>query len=109
VAAYYRLPSTSSCVQGQWLRIRPNKGAVSALSAVRVLLDGKRVKTLRGRSLASGVNLRLPSGSTWTVRITAITRTGRRISATYRYHRCASTTVKRPGQPPTLLPAVPGG
>jgi hypothetical protein len=73
------------------------------------MVDGRPAETLRGRGLATGIELLLPSGRRYTVTIVALTRAGRKLTATYRYRACADGAADRLQQPPTMLPARPGG
>jgi hypothetical protein len=58
------------------------------LRSAQILVNGKRRRTLRGRSLRVPVTLRdLPAG-TFSVRIVARTRAGRTIVRTRRYRGC---------------------
>ena len=68
------------------IRLRePKRGR---LVAARVYVNGKRVKVVRGKRLRARVNLRgLPKGR-YTVRVVAITSTGRRVTETRRYRTC---------------------
>ena len=62
------------------------------LARARVYVNGKRVRVLRGRRLRARVNLRgLPKGR-YTVRVVAVTTTGRRVTEKRRYRTC------RPGR-----------
>jgi len=84
-------------------RLRRGERLVSA----RVYVDGKRVRTLRGRRLRARVDLRgLPKGR---VRVTVVGRTSkrRRLREVRRYRTC----VPRPGsrRPGTPAPAGKGG
>ncbi|HEV2814149.1 MAG TPA: sialidase family protein [Solirubrobacteraceae bacterium] len=68
------------------IRLRePKRGR---LVSARVYVNGKRVKVVKGKRLRARVNLRgLPKGR-YTVRVVAITSTGRRVSETRRYRTC---------------------
>jgi hypothetical protein len=72
------------------IRLRePRRGR---LTEARVYVNGRRVRVVRGRRLRARVNLTgLPKG-TFTVRVVAMTTSGRRFTSTRRYRTC----VKRP-------------
>jgi hypothetical protein len=79
------LPSTRRCVSRRRFTIRLRG---RQLRSARVYVNGRRVRVLRGRRLRARIDLRgLPKG-TVTVRIRAVTRSGRRLSATRRYRTC---------------------
>jgi hypothetical protein len=101
LAMLVRMPSSVACVSGRQLSIFLRQHAVGELASLRLLVNGKAVKTLRGRALRNGIELRLPSARTYTVTLLALTRSGHKITARYWYRACS--------QAPTLLPARPGG
>jgi hypothetical protein len=72
------------------IRLRePKRGR---LVAARVYVNGKRVRVVKGKRLRARINLvGLPKGR-YTVRVVAITSTGRRVTETRRYRTC------KPGQ-----------
>jgi hypothetical protein len=109
VAMLVRMSSTVLCVPGRRLDIRLRKRAATELRALLVLIDGKTAKTLRVHAPMSGIELRLPSEPRYTVTIVALTRSGRRITTKYAYRACAASHGLGGGQPPTMLPARPGG
>jgi hypothetical protein len=109
MASLISLPSGARCLSGQRLAIRARRGTATGLLSVRLLIDGKPVKTLRSPALATGTELRLPAGRRHTLTIVAFTGSGRKITLKYSYRSCAKTARDRRGQPPTLLPARPGG
>ncbi len=81
------LPSTRRCASRRNFLIHLRRGLRSA----KVVVNGKRVHVLHGKRLRARVNLRgLPKG-TVKVRIDAVTRGGRRVSATRTYRTCAKT------------------
>ena len=69
------------------IRLRePKRGR---LAVARVYVNGKRVKTVRGRRLRARIDLRgLPKGR-YTVKVVARTTTGRRTTEKRRYRTCA--------------------
>jgi hypothetical protein len=106
---FLRMLPARGCVRGRFVRVRPRRQGVDGLVTVRVLLDGKLVKTLGGPGLARGADLNVPSQSRFTVTVVGLTRAGQTLTATYRYQMCSTGTVRRANQPPTMLPAIPGG
>jgi hypothetical protein len=96
------LPSTVLCVSGERIRMSGSRLASSELRSLRVLIDGRLARTVKGHALRTGAELRLPSGPRYVVTLIATTRTGRRITARYVYRACDRGT-------PTMLPARPGG
>jgi hypothetical protein len=62
------------------------------LRRARVYVNGKRVRTVRGRKLRARVRLRRVPRRAFTVRIKAVTRSGERVTVKRRYPAC----VKRP-------------
>jgi hypothetical protein len=65
---------------------------------VEVLVDGRRVKVVRGSAITAPVDLRgLPRGR-YTVRITVTTTTGRRITGTRSYRTCAARPLPAHGK-----------
>lgn len=109
IATVVTMPSTERCVSDSRLRILIRKRAAAELLSVRLLVDGRTAVTLRGHSLAGDIELRLPSGRRYTVAILALTRSERKVNAKYFYLACTEATHPRAGQPPTMLPARPGG
>jgi hypothetical protein len=82
-------PPARHCASRRNFRIRllRNRPRVRLRSA-RVYVNGRRVKTLRGRRITAPVSLRgLPKGR-FTVRIVAITRGGKRLVSLRRYRTC---------------------
>jgi hypothetical protein len=106
---FLRMLPARGCVRGRFVRVGARNQAAARLVTVRVFFDGKPVKTLGGSGLARGVDLNVPSQNRFTVTIVALTSTGQTLTATYRYHMCSTGTVRRANQPPTMLPAIPGG
>ena len=78
------LPSSRRCSSRRAFRIRLGRG----LSSARVFVNGKRVRTLRGKRLRSTVNLRgLPKGR-FTVRIVGRTKAGKTVVRKRAYRTC---------------------
>jgi len=89
-----RLPSAKACVSRRGFRIRLVRPKSTALVSAVVLVNGKSVKTVkRSRITAPIVLAGLPKGR-FTVKITATTEDGRKITGTRKYRTC---TPKRKG------------
>lgn len=74
------------------IRLRHPKG--DRLSRATVYVNGKRVRTLRGRRLRARVNLKgLPQGR-FTIKVQAVTHKGRHVTDVRVYRTCARKTVK---------------
>lgn len=83
------LPAARTCKSRRSFKIRARAPRGQKLRSARVFVNGKRVRTLRGKSLRAAVNLRgLPKG-TVRVRIVARTTRGRTVTATRTYRTCA--------------------
>jgi hypothetical protein len=77
-----------SCRSRRTFSIRLREPKRGRLVEARVYVNGKRVRTVRGRRLRARINLRgLPRGS-YRVRVVAITSTGKRVTRTRRYRTC---------------------
>jgi hypothetical protein len=84
-----RLPSTRRCVSRRRFRIRLRTPRGAKLAKLTVRLNGKLVRTVRGKRITARVDLRgLPRGR---FRVTIEVRTvdGRKVTATRRYRTCA--------------------
>jgi len=93
-AAIIKLPSAKACVSRRSLRIRLVRPKETALVSAVVLVNGRRVKTVKGVRITAPVNLKgLPKGR-FTVKITATTADGRKVTGLRRYRTCA---VRRKG------------
>lgn len=87
-AASLGLPAPQRCVSRRDFRIRLRAPAAQRLRFARVYVGGRQVRVVRGRRLTAVIDLRgLPRGTVH-VRILAVTRAGRRISARRTYHTC---------------------
>lgn len=76
------------CTSRRSFRIRVRSKRRDPVVGATVSVNGKRVKTLKGKRVSAPVVLRgLPKG-TFLVKITATTRKGRKISGTRRYKTC---------------------
>jgi hypothetical protein len=93
-------PSNKVCVSRRDFRIHVLQIAGLTYRRVAVDVNGRRVKTVRGRRTSAQVDLRgLPKGR-YTVRITVTTSTGRQLSGIRAYHTCAPKPL--PGGRPRL-------
>jgi hypothetical protein len=80
--------SPLACASRRSFRIRLRAPAGQRLRLARVYVNGHRVQVLRGRRLTAPVNLRgLPRGR-FTVKVVAVTTTGRVLTETRRYLTC---------------------
>jgi hypothetical protein len=83
-----QLPSARTCRSRRDFSIRLRKPKRGRIKTARVYVNGKRVKTLRGRRVRARVNLRgLPRGR-YTVRVVVTTTRGQRIVTKRRYRTC---------------------
>jgi hypothetical protein len=95
-----RFPSTRRCVSRRKFRIRLRHPHDVKLVSARVVLNGKRLKVVKGRRLTSAIVLKgLPKGR-FTVKITVTTSTGKKLTGKRRYHTC--TKKRRSKKPPKL-------
>jgi hypothetical protein len=84
-----KLPNTKRCVSRSRFRIHLKIPKSLALASATVVLNGKRVKIVKGRRLSAAIDLRgLPKG-TFTVAITLKAKDGRSSRTSRRYHTCA--------------------
>ena len=82
------LPSARRCVSRRFFRLTMRGIARNRVRSLTVSIDGKRRAVRRGRRLKAPVDLRgLPKG-TFTVKVVARTRSGKRIVDTRRYRTC---------------------
>jgi len=89
-----RLPSAKACVSRRGFRIRLVRPKSTALVSAVVLVNGKKVKTVKRARITAPINLAgLPKGR-FTVKITATTADGRKITGSRKYRTC---TPKRKG------------
>jgi hypothetical protein len=93
-------PSNKVCVSRRDFRIHVLQ--IKGLTYRRVAVDvnGRRVKTVRGRRTSAQVDLRGLPKARYTVRITVTTSTGRSLSGIRAYHTCAPKPL--PGGRPRL-------
>ena len=87
-AKIIKLPAAKACVSRRRLTIRLVRPKATALVSAVVLVNGRRVKTVKGTRITAPVNLTgLPKGR-FTVKITATTADGRKVTGTRRYRTC---------------------
>ena len=83
------LPSARACVSRRSFRIRLRAPKGVTLQRATVLVNGKRSRSVTGKALTAPVDLRgLPQGR-FTVKVTVVTTTGRKVNATRAYRTCA--------------------
>ena len=83
------LPSARACVSRRSFRIRLRAPKGVTLQRATVLVNGKRSRSVTGKALTAPVDLRgLPKGR-FTVKVTVVTTTGRKVTATRAYRTCA--------------------
>ena len=88
-ASVISLPSARKCVSRRNFRIRLRKPKGLTIREALVLVNGRRVRTVRGKRLTAPVDLRgLPKGR-FTVKITIVISDGRKLSGSRRYRTCA--------------------
>jgi hypothetical protein len=81
--------STRTCRGRRTLRIRLREPRADPLVSVIVAVNGKRVRSVKGKRLAAPVHLRnLPRGR-YAVEVVATTATGRVLQGTRHYRTCA--------------------
>jgi hypothetical protein len=96
------LPSSRRCRSTRRLVIRPRPVSGESLRDAIVLVNGRRVRILRGRGLIRPIELaRLPSGR-FTVTIVAHTRSGRTIRTSRTYRTCRARQHRHRAQPRSL-------
>ncbi len=84
----FTLPSAKTCLSKRAFRIRLKLPSGVKPASATVLVNGKRVKTLKAKQLTAGINLRgLPKGR-FTVAITLKTSDGRTVKTSRRYRTC---------------------
>ena len=88
-ASLLTLPSVRRCVSRRAFRIRLRKVAGVTLKEMRIFVNGKRVRVVRGKRLSAPVDLRgLPKGR-FTVQVTVTATDGRKLTERRRYRTCA--------------------
>jgi len=89
------LPSAKRCRSRRSFIIHLRAPRGETLKSATVLVDGHRVRVLRGRLLHARVNLTgLPRG-TFRVQISLITRSGRHLHQTRTYHTCRPRSARQ--------------
>lgn len=83
------LPSARKCVSRRNFKIRLRKPAGVTIREALVILDGKKVDTIRGKRLGAPVDLRGKPKGRFTVKITIVLSDGRKLSGSRRYKTCA--------------------
>jgi hypothetical protein len=86
-----KLPSAKHCISHRRFVVRIKRPRGTTLTAVRVFINGARVRLLRGRRIKSSITLkRVPQGR-FEVRVSVTTGTSSAISLsrTLRYRTCA--------------------
>ena len=83
-----QLPTNRVCRSRRDFTIRLHRPARGRIRSARVFVNGKRVKTLRGKRVRSRVNLRGLRKGRYTVRVVVTTTLGQRIVETRRYRTC---------------------
>ncbi len=84
------LPSNKRCISRRSFKIRLARPAGDPLAKAEVRVNGRKVQTIKTSRLTAPVDLRgLPKGKV-KVSITAITRSGRRLTAARTYTTCAA-------------------
>jgi hypothetical protein len=91
-----RVTLVSRCASRRGIRVRVKdpRGPERVVRAI-ISLNGHRLKTIRGRRLATRISLRGRRKGTFIVRITARTDRGRTITDIRRYHTCVPGRSKK--------------
>jgi len=84
------LPSARRCASRRAFSIRLRAPRGHRLRSARVYVNGRRVRTRRGRSLRSAVRIRLRRRGVTRVTVVAVTRDGRRLAASREYRMCGT-------------------
>ncbi len=83
------LPSNRRCISRRSFKIHLSKPVGDPLARAEVRVNGRRIQVIKKSRLTAPVDLRgLPKGKV-NVSITAVTRSGRRLTATRTYKTCA--------------------
>jgi hypothetical protein len=89
-SAVFTLPSNKRCASRRSFRIRLKAPKGVKLASATVRVNGKLVKTVKGKRLTAPVDLRgLPKG-TFTVKVEARTTDGRTVGDSRRYRTCVA-------------------
>ncbi|HEX8083200.1 MAG TPA: hypothetical protein VF529_02855 [Solirubrobacteraceae bacterium] len=101
-----QLPSARVCRSRRNFVIRLHRPKRGRIKTARVYVNGKRVKTMRGRRVRARVDLRgLPAGR-FTVRIVVTTTRGKRIVEKRRYKTCFARARREAKAKSANAPAV---
>ncbi len=83
-----KFPSTKKCVSRRKFRIRLRTPKGAKLTKVTVSLNGKLIRTVKGKRITAKVDLRgLPKGR-FKVKIQVTTADGRKVTGTRKYRTC---------------------
>ena len=94
-SSIFTLPSAKKCASRRSFKIRIRQPKGIKLISASVTLNNKRVKTLKGKRITAGIDLRgLPKG-TFTVTVSAKTTDGRSVKETRKYRTCAASSKKK--------------
>lgn len=86
----FELPPAKHCVSRRRFRIRIRKISGVTFVSATVLVNGRRVRAVKGKRLTAPIDLAgLPKGR-FTVKITALAKDGRKVTGTRRYRTCAA-------------------
>ncbi len=94
-SSVFTLPSAKKCASRRSFKIRIREPKGVKLISASVTVNNKRVKTLKGKRITAGVDLRgLPKGR-FTVTVSAKTADGRTVKETRKYRTCAASSKKK--------------
>jgi uncharacterized delta-60 repeat protein len=94
-SSVFTLPSSKRCVSKRSFKIQIREPKGVKLVSASVTVNNKRVKTLKGKRITAGVDLRgLPQGR-FTVGVSARTIDGRTVKQTRKYRTCAASSKKK--------------
>jgi len=82
------LPRATKCRTGGRLQVRLGQPTTGALERVRIYVDGRRVRDLRGRRIRAAITVRTPGRGRYTVRVVVRTTTGKTITTRRSYRAC---------------------
>ena len=80
------LPAPKRCIDRPSISFKVPRD--KAARTATVYLNGKKVKTVRGKALRKRVRVKLPAGRLSAVRVVVLTRQGKRVTQTRTYTRC---------------------
>jgi uncharacterized delta-60 repeat protein len=94
-SSVFTLPSSKRCVSKRSFKIQIREPKGVKLVSASVTVNNKRVKTLKGKRITAGVDLRgLPKGR-FTVGVSARTSDGQTVKQTRKYRTCAASSKKK--------------